>query len=208
MFNEIIDQMDTLCLETAQKCKGAYENLRACEDASRAKQRPDESEVKYKARMATAAAALEDAQKLQRDLDFNLPHEAEEKGNSLRRQLEVAIAEKFSANPSDVDPNTLTLLQSGILRPSEYVRLYERATNSTMRRLIGKYAGEAAKNDQDTESARILRNVDYMSRNGSGGGYLAAFDGLLDILKRAAKNPTFYDSYSKLAAPFLAVFRS
>ena len=77
-----------------------------------------------------------------------------------------------------------------------------------MRRLIGKYAGEAAKNDQDTESARILRNVDYMSRNGSGGGYLAAFDGLLDILKRAAKNPTFYDSYSKLAAPFLAVFRS
>lgn len=38
-----------------------------------------------------------------------------------------------------------------------------------------------------TESARILRNVDYMSRNGSGGGYLAAFDGLLDILKRAAK---------------------
>ena len=71
-----------------------------------------------------------------------------------------------------------------------------------------KYAGEAAKNEQDKESARILRNVDYMSRNGSGGGYLAAFDGLLDILKRAAKNPTFYDSYSKLAAPFLAVFRS
>ena len=70
------------------------------------------------------------------------------------------------------------------------------------------HAGEAAKNEQDKESARILRNVDYMSRNGSGGGYLAAFDGLLDILKRAAKNPTFYDSYSKLAAPFLAVFRS
>ena len=145
MFNEIIDQMDTLCLETARKCKGAYENLRACEDASRAKQRPDESEVKYKARMATAAAALEDAQKLQRDLDFNLPHEAEEKGNALRRQLEAAIAEKYAANPSDVDPNTLTLLQSGILTPPEYVRLFNRATSSTMRRLIGKYAGEAAK---------------------------------------------------------------
>lgn len=208
MFNEIIDQMDTLCLETARKCKGAYENLRACEDASRAKQRPDESAVKYKARMATAAAALEDAQKLQRNLACNLPQDAEAQGQALRRQLEVAIAEKFSANPSDVDPNTLTLLQSGILTPPEYVRLFERATSSTMRRLIGKYAREAAKNEQDSESARILRNVDYHARNSSGGNYLAAFDGLYDILLRSAKNPTFYDSYSKLAAPFLAVFRS
>ena len=136
MFNEIIDQMDTLCLETAQKCKGAYENLRACEDASRAKQRPDESEVKYKARMATAAAALEDAQNLQRNLAYNLPQDAEAQGQALRRQLEVAIAEKFSANPSDVDPNTLTLLQSGILTPPEYVRLFDRATSSTMRRPV------------------------------------------------------------------------
>ena len=102
----------------------------------------------------------------------------------------------------------MTLLQSGILTPSEYVRLYERATSSTMRRLIGKYAGEAAKTEQDTESARILRNVNYISRNDSGGVYLAAFDGLFDILRRSAKNPTFYDSYSKLAAPFLTVFRS
>lgn len=208
MFDEIISEMDTLCRETAQRCKSTHDNLSAAEVANREGKRLGESAAQYAARHATAAAALEDAQKLQRDLAFNLPQEVEAKGKALRRQLEAAVAERFSADPSAIDGNTLILLQSGVLRPPEYVRLFERATSPTMRRLIGKYAGDAAKTEQDAESARILRNVDYKARNDSGGVYLNAFDGLCDILRRSAKNPTFYDLYGELSAPYLAVFKA
>lgn len=208
MFDTIVNEMDNLCRETAQKSKEAYTVLRACEDASRAKQKPEESAVKYKARMATAAAKLEDARKLQHETAFNLPQDAEAKGKALRRQLEAAVAEKYAADPAVIDVNTLTLMQSGILAPTEYVRLYERATSPTMRRLIGRYAGEAARAAQDTENARILRNVEHAGRNCGGGEYIAAFDGLLDILRRSAKNPSIADCYDEIAAPFLAVFKN
>lgn len=207
MFDTIVNEMDNLCRETAQRCAEAYHTLRAAEDAARAKQGIDESPVKYKARQATAAAKLEDARKLQRDLAFDLPQEAESKGNALRRQLEAAIADKYAADPADVDANTLTLLQSGILTPPEYARLFEKATSPTMRRLIGKSAGDAARTTQDAENARILRNVEYQAMHTSGSEYLVAFDGLCDILRRSAKNPTFCDRYSELAAPYLDVFR-
>lgn len=208
MFNEIAEKMDALCRETGQASQDAYTRLQDAEDAVRGQKRPDESPVKYQARQATAKAALEDAKKQHLSVKYNLPTQAETNAKALRRQLEASISEKFAAVPSDVDGAVLTLLQSGILNPNEYVRLFEQATNPTMRRLIAKAAGDAAKNTDDAGAARILRGVEFAGQKCNGAEYLAAFDGLADINHRMAKNPSLYAHYEELAAPFLAALKA
>ena len=208
MFNEIAEKMDSLCRETALTCKNAYDRLQAAESANRTQQRPDESSIKYQARRAVAENELDEAKKQVSSVKFNLPDEANAKAKALRRELEAAVAKKYAASPDDLDANVLTLLQSGILKPDEYARLYDAATNPTMRRLIGKAAGDAAQNVKDNEGARILRSVEYAAQNCNGKQYFDAFEGLSDILRRVAKNPGLYSHYENLAAPYLAVLNS
>ncbi|MBQ1755154.1 MAG: hypothetical protein IIZ96_00330, partial [Oscillospiraceae bacterium] len=126
---------------------------------------------------------------------------------SMRTELEKAISDKFAARPSDVDHDVLTLLNSSVLTPSEYVRLFNDASNPTMKRLIAHSAGEAAeKLKDDREAASVLRNVANAGVRYSGGQFLAAFDGLRDILRRTIRNPAMSKNYGDLAAPFLEVF--
>ncbi len=208
MFNEIIDQMDTLCRETAHTCKAAYDRLQAAESAASMKKQPGDSPVMFEAKRAAAAAELEEARKQHRSLSVNLPDDAAIKAKALRRQLEAAVSKEYAASPADIDADTLTLLRSGILQPAEYVRLYDSATTTTMRRLIGKAAGDAAPDAKTKDGERILRNVAIQAQRCNGGKYLEAFDGLTDILRRSAKNPAFEGLYEKLAAPYLEVFKA
>ena len=77
-----------------------------------------------------------------------------------------------------------------------------------MKRLIGHAAGDAAeKLKDDREAASVLRNVANAGARYSGSQYLAAFDGLTDILRRTIRNPAMSKSYSSLAAPFLDALR-
>ena len=125
----------------------------------------------------------------------------------MRTELEKAVSDKFAARPSDIDHDVLTLLNSSILTPSEFVRLFNEATTPTMKRLIAHSAGEAAERlKDDREASRILRNVANAGVRYSGTPFLAAFDGLRDILRRTIRNPAMSKNYGDLAAPFLEVF--
>ena len=61
----------------------------------------------------------------------------------IRGELAESLGRAFTANPEDIDPNTMELLKSGILTPAEYVKLANGAIssgNNTMLRVIGSYA--------------------------------------------------------------------
>lgn len=64
--------------------------------------------------------------------------------DGLTMELKAAAADENCVNPKDVDANAMELLKSGIMNGSDYAAMVERYSgNTTMLRLIGKYANEA-----------------------------------------------------------------
>lgn len=207
MFEDFADEFDTFARGAIAHVVEIDQNLKSAESSRNAKQLPDESTVAFRARVADADAKLEAARNAHKQMRFDYPGEVEAKTASMRTELEKAISDKFAARPSDVDNDVLTLLNSSILTPSEYVRLFNDASNPTMKRLIAHSAGEAAeKLKDDREAASVLRNVANAGVRYSGSQFLAAFDGLRDILRRTIRNPAMSKNYGDLAAPFLEVF--
>ena len=207
MFENFANEFDTLARGAIAHVVEIDQNLKSAEASRNMKQLPDESTVAFRARVADADAKLEAARNAHKQMRFDYPGEVEAKTASMRTELEKAISDKFAARPSDVDHDVLTLLNSSVLTPSEYVRLFNDASNPTMKRLIAHSAGEAAeKLKDDREAASVLRNVANAGVRYSGGQFLAAFDGLRDILRRTIRNPAMSKNYGDLAAPFLEVF--
>ncbi len=207
MFDNFANNFDTFAREAIAHVVEIDQNLKTAESGRNMKQQPDESSIAFRARVANADAKLEAARNAHTQMRFNYPGEVDAKTASMRTELEKAISDKFAARPADIDHDVLTLLNSGILTPAEYTRLFNEASSPTMRRLIAHSAGEAAeKLKDDREAASVLRNVANAGVRYSGSQYLAAFDGLTDILRRTNRNPAMSKSYSNLAAPFLDVF--
>lgn len=64
---------------------------------------------------------------------------------SLKQELSQAVSAATLVDPAAVDANALALLNSGIMKAADYRHMLDQfADNPTMRRMIGKYAGDAA----------------------------------------------------------------
>lgn len=132
----------------------------------------------------------------------------------IRAELAAAIDDAYTVDPADLDTATLELLKSGIMTGSEYNKLLQgakAANNPTMVRMIGKYAGEAAKaraesHGQNDPDAKVLRLVDYESRAFTGGDRLEAFDNMVSLYDRCVKNPRMIDHWDELLADTMERF--
>ena len=128
--------------------------------------------------------------------------------NGMRRELAAAIDDAYSADPAQLDTATLELLKSGILTGSEYAKLLEQAkaaSNPTMVRMIGRYAGEAAKargesHGMNDREATALRMAEYNSRSYTGGDRLQAFDNMVELYHRCTNNPAMIDHWDEFTA--------
>ena len=83
--------------------------------------------------------------------------------NNLKQELSDAVDAANLVDPAAVDSNALALLNSGIMNAADYRHMLEQfKDNSTMRRMIGKYAKDAAearKNDiAESAALRVLSN--------------------------------------------------
>lgn len=127
----------------------------------------------------------------------------------LRGKLATDIDSEYGANPAQLDAATLELLKSGVLNASEYKRLLDAAqaeNNHTMARLIGKYAGDAAKIEKDDDQARTLRLVEYDGKQSEGNAVLKAFDQLAYIYSRCADNTAMIDHWDELTQEAITNF--
>ncbi len=134
--------------------------------------------------------------------------ESDTQFNAMRRELAAAIDDAYSADPAQLDTATLELLKSGILTGSEYAKLLEQAkaaSNPTMVRMIGRYAGEAAKargesHGMNDREATALRMAEYNSRSYTGGDRLQAFDNMVELYHRCTNNPAMIDHWDEFTA--------
>lgn len=111
----------------------------------------------------------------------------------IQTRLEKAIDEKFCADPSQVDQNTITLINAGLLRVSEYERLAlkaEKEGNITMVRIIGSAASESSNNESDPIKKTRLRNLANYAARYDGRGYLDIFTSLVQTAKLACGDPS------------------
>ena len=216
-FNTYARQIDQI----AQTAFGAYQKAEAAlHDAEeRVRQYPERGGLvsdDYRAKAARAAADLIEAQKAMKAAKDGLQGHDGEIAN-LRRELAADIDRAYSADPAQLDHDTITLLESGILRPGEYTRLLKNAQeagNTTMQRLIGKYAGDRAEAEakaggQYGDDVRELRQVYHASKQTTGAEHLERFDYLTEVFNRGANTPALAglpDRWSKLTADVIESF--
>lgn len=90
--------------------------------------------------------------------------------DGLTMELKAAAANEYAVNPTDVDANAMELLKSGIMTGADYAAMVERfSNNSTMLRLIGKYADEARKTTDDVAERQKFAVAIADARNKSVG---------------------------------------
>lgn len=199
------DQIAKAAFEEYRKAEAAYK--KAEEQARQYPQRGGMVNAEYAAKSARAHADLIDAKEALRRAQTAFTGHNKEFAD-IRKELVAAVNEEYSANPDMLDASTLELLKSGILKPSEYTRLMNKAqaeNNYTMARMISKYAGDAAaergnKYGQNDEQARTLRAISYTANRMNGNEYIQNFDYMAEAYKRTANNPAMIDSWGELTS--------
>lgn len=125
--------------------------------------------------------------------------------DELTKKLRAEIQADTIAAPEDIDPNGMTLLQSGILRVDELESLAERyAENYTMLRILGQHAKAAADKAEDTDARWRLVNISRAADRDPG-VVLQTWDGLLEACRVCSGrrlgekhgDPSFVASISK-----------
>lgn len=129
--------------------------------------------------------------------------------NALRREFEAAVNNEYAAKPEAMDLATITLMDSGILKPNEYLNLLdkaEKAGNYTMMRMIGAKAEEMVSKAPDSETARTYRVISTKGKRANGSEYIEAISGLSYLFDRCMKNTALQSKWDELAGPVLDQF--
>ena len=206
-----VNDIATAAFEEYRKTEQAYK--KAEEQARQYPQRQGMVNAEYAAKSARAQAdflearqAFETARRKFRDSDTQF--------KGMRKELEAAINDAYSADPAHLDANTMELLKSGIMTSHDYNKLLEQAradNNPTMVRIIGKYADNAAKArgekyGQNDHEAQALRATVYNSKTYTGDDRLEAFDTMVNVYHRCTKNPAMIDKWDGLLGETIEAF--
>ena len=207
-FNSYAKKLD----EQARAAFKAYRDAEAAykKAEQRAKEYPQRNgfvDANYAAKSARAQADFLEAKQAYETARRTF-RESDTQFNAMRRELAAAIDDAYSADPAQLDTATLELLKSGILTGSEYAKLLEQAkaaSNPTMVRMIGRYAGEAAKargesHGMNDREATALRMAEHNSRSYTGGDRLQAFDNMVELYHRCTNNPAMIDHWDEFTA--------
>ena len=200
-----LDEQARAAFKTYRDAEAAYK--KAEQKAREYPQRNGMVNADYAAKSARAQADFLEAKQAYETARRTF-RESDTQFNAMRRELAAAIDDAYSADPAQLDTATLELLKSGILTGSEYAKLLEQAkaaSNPTMVRMIGRYAGEAAKargesHGMNDREATALRMAEYNSRSYTGGDRLQAFDNMVELYHRCTNNPAMIDHWDEFTA--------
>lgn len=101
----------------------------------------------------------------------------------LEKALSDELRQDASANPDNVDNNAVTLLNAGILGVDDFYALAEKyAGNTTMLRLIAKYAEDAAEQTSEKKDRGALTQLASDCRN-SENATMTAWNNLTEVAR-------------------------
>lgn len=213
-FKQYVQQADEAAKAAFKVRQEATERMNKAEETRRAyPKRAGLVSDEYLAKSARAEADYMEAKENLRAANEHV-QSVGERMREIRRALAADLEKHYRADPSAIDAETLELLKSGILKPSEYSALYDKAEaagNYTMQRLIGKYAQDAAdapdaKQRYTAEEASTLRIIGNDSRNVNGAEYLQGFDVIADVYNRCVRNPGLERKWDMLTNEVIDTF--
>lgn len=214
-FNEYAQKVDEIARTSFKEYQSAQDALKKAESqiySIRSDYRSGTT-PEYELKKARVQANYLEAQDALKTAKRSLA-EREKEISALRDNLASAVSNRFIADPSALDKNTMDLLRSGILKSNEYESLMNTALktgNHTMARMIAKYAekeaqAENTRNGSNTPTARHLRRVAYMASVCNGDYIMQNFDYLADVYHRSARNPAMIKEWDSLTTDAVANF--
>ena len=179
-FNIYARKLDTAFKEARSEYNAAFHALECAQQASRDANawRPGDSAEEKQVRTARAALKLHDAEATFNEVSTRVWDNFKATRRTIRAELEQAVRAANIANPDAIDNNALELMKTGVLSPADYSAFMERFdSNSTMLKLVGHYAAEAAKTTDNRREAAALNAIALDCQSGEGAA-MRAFDDL------------------------------
>lgn len=170
-YNTYARQLDTAFRSARDEYAKSYAELQAAQQANEdaGAWRPDDDAANKQLRVATTALELNKAEAAFKITETKVWPEFDAKSKELRKELEKDVQKDGLANPDAIDANTVELLKAGVLTVEDYYSLAERYEgNSTMLRLLGKYALDESIASGDIKEAAALRMLSDNCKNGAG----------------------------------------
>ena len=126
-----------------------------------------------------ATLQLQEAEKKMRQETERIWTEFDAKAADLRRALEKEVQTSNLADPSAIDGNAAELMKTGVLTVDDYFSFADKySENSTMLKLIGHYAKEAADSADDRKDKAALTVLAQDCAKGAG-PTLKAWDSMM-----------------------------
>ena len=170
-YNVYAKQLDAAFRTARDEYAKSYAELQAAQQANEdaGAWRPDDDAANKQLRVATTALELNKAEAAFKITETKVWPEFDAKCKELRKELEKDVQKDGLANPDAIDANTVELLKAGVLTVEDYYSLAERYEgNSTMLRLLGKYALDESIASGDIKEAAALRMLSDNRKNGAG----------------------------------------
>lgn len=170
-YNVYAKQLDTAFRTARDEYAKSYAELQAAQQANEdaGAWRPDDDAANKQLRVATTALELNKAEAAFKITETKVWPGFDAKCKELRKELEKDVQKDGLANPDAIDANTVELLKAGVLTVEDYYSLAERYEgNSTMLRLLGKYALDESIASGDIKEAAALRMLSDNCKNGAG----------------------------------------
>ena len=130
----------------------------------------------------------------------------------IREELAADLNKSLAVDPDALDTNVMALLEAGVLTPTDFQRLSEKAgNNATMLRVIGSFAEKALAEipvDDVMRSAdrAILRSVVECGKGATPEAFLSNFDGLTTMAGTVARNPLILGQWGELSSSIVEAF--
>ncbi len=170
-YNVYAKQLDAAFRTARDEYAKSYAELQAAQQANEdaGAWRPDDDAANKQLRVATTALELNKAEAAFKITETKVWPEFDARCKELRKELEKDVQKDGLANPDAIDANTVELLKAGVLTVEDYYSLAERYEgNSTMLRLLGKYALDESIASGDIKEAAALRMLSDNCKNGAG----------------------------------------
>lgn len=170
-YNVYAKQLDAAFRTARDEYAKSYAELQAAQQANEdaGAWRPDDDAANKQLRVATTALELNKAEAAFKITETKVWPEFDARCKELRKELEKDVQKDGLANPDAIDANTVELLKAGVLTVEDYYSLAERYEgNSTMLRLLGKYALDESIASGDIKEAAALRVLSDNCKNGAG----------------------------------------
>ena len=170
-YNHFARDLDIAFRAARDEYAKSYAELQAAQQANEdaGAWRPDDDAANKQLRVAMTALELNKAEAAFKITETKVWPEFDARCKELRKELEKDVQKDGLANPDAIDANTVELLKAGVLTVEDYYSLAERYEgNSTMLRLLGKYALDESIASGDIKEAAALRMLSDNCKNGAG----------------------------------------